>query len=351
MKQTAVPMTREEFSSGRTHVVWDSDLPYSSMLRWAPGGVVPIDGWVPTRRAVGVAARVLSKLGDRSRTWKRSSPRRWLRDVGQVQSVRVPPGTEVLYGHIVFPVTSPALPTVWSTNGVFDARPGLWFPEQSAKTHARMISRAAAVQCWSEAGKAGLLERLPDLDGSTIEVLPPLAYLDLPEPWPRPHADPVAIFVGANGALKGVDVVIEAARLVPDLRVEIVTHSPQPPALPPSVEWLGPRSHAEVLARLRSSSIHVFPSTTESLGGVVIEALAAGVAQIVDAGSVTAEVAGAGGLTVDGRVAEAVATALRRLAEDDGLRDACAAAGRARYEAHYSPEAVGPRLERLIDSV
>jgi glycosyltransferase involved in cell wall biosynthesis len=274
-----------------------------------------------------------------------------MRDIGQIRLVRVHPGTDALYGHIIFPISRPALPTIWSTAGVIDARPGIWLPDQSAQTHAKLMPRAAAVQCWSEFGKIGLLERLPHVDAATIEVIPPLVQLELPTPMQRSSADPVAIFIGADGAMKGVDVVVEAAGMVRDVRVEIITHSPRPTTLPPTVDWLGPRPHREVLARLGSAAIHVFPSTTESLGGVVVEAMAAGIAQIVDANSVTAEVAGGGGAAVEGTNAEAVADALRRLAADDSLRQAYADAGRARYESTYSPDAVGPRLERLIDSV
>lgn len=351
MKLTAVPITRADLSSGRTRMLWDADLQYSSMLDWAPQRFVPITGWVQWRKALGQASRAISKLGDPFDTWKRSDPRRWLRDVGQIAPVRVSPETEVLYGHIIFPVARPELPTVWSTAGVIDARPGMWIAEQSAKTHAHLIPRAAAVQCWSELGKVGLLERVPGLDSKGIEVIPPLVRLALPSPMPRSSADPVAIFVGADGGLKRLDVVIAAARLVGDLRVEIITHSPRPVDLPPNVDWLGPRPHGEVLARVGSATVHVCPSSTESLGGVVVEAMASGIAQVVDGGSVTAEVAGEGAIAVDGGDPEAVADALRRLADDDELRSTCARQGLARYDGHYSPQAVGPRLERLIDSV
>lgn len=351
MKRVAVPMTSDQLSPDRTHMLWDSDLQYASMLRWAPERFVPIEGWVPWRRAVGISARAVSKALDVVPRWKRSSTRRALRDVGQIQAVRPPAGTDALYGHIVFPVSSPPLPTIWSTAGVIDARPGIWFADQSAQTHAHLLPRAAAVQCWSEFGKAGLLERLPRVDASSIEVIPPLVQLDLPAPFERGTPDPVAIFIGANGTLKGLDVVVAAAALVPDARVEIITHTPRPASVPPNVDWLGPRPHREVLSRLVSAAVHVFPSTTESLGGVVVEALAAGVAQVVDASSVTAEVAGNGAIAVDGTSAEAVADALARLAGDDTLRAALGDVGRKRYDAVYAPDAVGARLERLIESV
>jgi glycosyltransferase involved in cell wall biosynthesis len=273
-----------------------------------------------------------------------------VRDVGQVEAVRVSPDVDVLYGHIVFP-TCGRLPTVWSTAGVIDARPGIWFPEQSTQTHLYLIPRAAAVQCWSEFGKIGLLERAPKLDAASIVVIPPLVQLSITPAPRRVSADLVAIFVGANGALKGVDVVVAAAALVPEVRFEVITHTPRPEHLPANVDWLGPRPHGEVLTRLASADLHVFPSTTESLGGVVVEAMAAGIAQVVDAESVTAEVAGSGAIAIDGRSAEAVALAVRELAADDARRAACAEAGRRRYDEVYAPDAVGARLVELIESV
>lgn len=351
MKVTAVPITRASVSHGRQRMLWDSDLQYTSMMRWAPDWFVPVDGLVRWRRTVGLAARAASKVGDGSLRWRRSSSRRWLRDLGQVLPVHVSPETEVLYGHIAFPVARAELPTVWSTAGVIDARPGSWIPEQSARTHAKLIRRAAAVTCWSELGKHGLIERLPEAADVDIAVVPPLVILSQPPPLARTGPDPVAIFIGADGRLKGVDSVVAAARLVPEVRFEIITHTARPAELPANVDWLGPRPHDEVLARLGSAAIHVFPSTTESLGGVVVESMAAGVAQVVAAGAVTAEVMGDGGLTVDVVEPEAIAEAVRRLAGDEGLRRRCAAAGRERYAATYSPDAVGPQLEALIDKL
>ncbi len=263
--------------------------------------------------------------------------------------MRVPTATEVLYGHIVLPVSRPRLPTVWSTNGVVD-RPG---PDlrRSAETHVRLIAAADAVQVWTNRGRDGLVERAPDLDLSRIHVIPPLIEIDLPGAWARDHDDPVAMYIGAQGGLKGLGTVLEVAALLPMLRVEIVTSSSRPPDLPNNVDWLGPRPRTEVLARLQSCAVHLFPSRAESFGGVVLEALACGTAQVVDAESVTAEVMGDGGIAVHALDATAVADAVAGLLADDDRRALLAAQGRRRYEAVYSPRVVGPRLEQLIDAV
>jgi len=351
MRLTALPVTADELAPVGSREVWDRASLYRSMLRWGRGQVVTATGRPPLPTALRRTVRRASRVGDIVPSWQASSPRRWLRDHGQVERIEVPQGTEVLYGHIAFPQTRPALPVVWSTNGVIDARPGIWFPDQSARTHKRFVSSAAAVQVWTRFGLAGLLDRWPGLPLDRVHVIPPLLHVDLPPPWPRADVEPVAVFIGAFGHLKGLDIVVDAASRLPQVRFEIITASPPPPTLSPNVAWLGPRARAEVLARLCSATVHVCPSTTESFGSVIVEALAAGVAQVVDAGSVTAEVAGDAALAIDGRDVEAVAAAVASLAGDDALRRTCAAAGVARYKATYSPEAVGAQLELVIDAV
>lgn len=351
MRMTAIPATTAEFASSGHRAVWDRELLYRSMVRWGQGAVVAATGRPFVSTYARRTLRTVSRAGDVSRWWRSSSHRRWLRDIAQVEPINVPAATEVLYGHIAFPQARPHRPVVWSTNGIVDARPGAWFPDQSARTHERFIRRAAAVQCWTEFGYRGLSERVPQRLLNRVTVVPPLVYVELPDPWERAGHEPVAIFIGAFGELKGLDVVLAVARRVPDVRVEVITASTRPDTLPDNVDWLGSRPREEVLARLRSAAVHLFPSTTESFGGVVVEALAAGVAQIVDAGSVTAEVLGPGGLAVDGRDVEHVATALDRLVRDTSFRASCAAAGRARFESTYAVDVVGPRVAALIESV
>lgn len=351
MRMTAVPVTLDEVATVGHRAVWDRELLYRSMLKWGRGSVVTATGRPRAHELSRRAFRALSRAGDVAPQWRRSTLRRRLRDIAQVECIDVPAATEVLYGHIVFPQTRPPRPVVWSTNGVIDARPGVWLPDQSARTHARFIGRAAAVQCWTEFGYRGLSERLPKTALDRVTVVPPLVDVDLVDPWPRGHEALTAIFIGAFGKLKGLDVVLAAAARVRDVRLEVITVTPRPRELPANVDWLGPRPRDEVLARLRSADIHVFPSTTESYGVVVVEALAAGIAQIVDAGSVTAEILGDGGLAVDGRDVEQVAEALHRLAGDAVMRHSLGAAGRVRFDTTYAVDVVWPQLVALIDSV
>ena len=340
----------DEASPGRAD--WDRRLLYQALVRWGGGRVKPARARMRWRDALGRACRALSVAGRPLPGWRASAAGRWLRDIAQVQRFAVDDDVEVLYGNIVFPVTAPPRPTVWSTQGVLDARPGIWFPEESARTHARMITRSAATQCWSQLGLAGIVERQPHVDTNKLHVIPPLLYIDLPDPWPRDGTDVVALFVGAFGLLKGIDVVVEAMREVgPGLRLEVICNDTPPADLPAAITWLGPRPRPEVLARLRSADIHLFPSTTESFGIAAVEAMAAGVPQIIDAGGVPAELVGPGGIAVDGRSPASVAAALTSLAADRQRREELGRLGAARYRERFSPEAVGPQLEALFDSV
>ncbi|MGQ0832588.1 MAG: glycosyltransferase family 4 protein [Microthrixaceae bacterium] len=349
MRQVAVAATASDLEPTGARELWDSGLLYRSMVRWSDGTVRPSLGWRQPERALRRAASAVSATAKQWPAWVGSSARRALRDASQVAPVRVPPGTELLYGHISFP-TAPGVRTVWSTQGVLDARPGQWFPAQSARTHERFVQRAALSQCWSELGRRGLLERTSAITDDHVWVVPPLVYVDLPPAAPTDAPDVVAVFVGANGRDKNLRVVLEAmASIGPGLRLDVVTNDPEPGHLPPSVRWLGPRARPDVLGLLVSSDIHVFPSRTESFGGVAVEAMAAGLPQVVDRSGVPAEIAGGSALTVDGDDVEEVAAAMARLASDSTLRTALASRARQRYAEEYHPDVVGPRLEALFD--
>lgn len=351
MRLIAVAATHRELRPTMGRALWDRELMYRSMIRWGQGSVVPIDGRVRWRRAVGTLARGASKTADRSLHWRSSAPRRWLRDVAQIERVVVPSHVGAAYGHISYPIAR-GRPTLWSTAGVLDARPGEWFPAQSVRTHERLMAMAAATQCWSELGRRGLLERTDRVTSERLHVVPPLVYVDLPSPWERPDGDLVAIFIGAFGRLKGLPVLLDAMRGIGSgLRLEVITADAAPAELPSSVDWLGARPRQEVLSRLMSADIHVFPSRTESFGGVVVEALAAGTPQVVDASGVPAEIVGEAGVVVPGQDSAAIKDALDRLAADADLRDRLRRASLTRYRERYAPEVVGAHLAAIIDGM
>ena len=349
MRVTTVAATAGQLRGGPGREVWDLGV-YNSLIRWGNGDVRPAKAEVQWRAGVRRAARAIGRAGRTSSRYRSSQVARRLSDLAQVRVFDVHPATEVLYGNITFPVArGRRLPVLWSTQGVVEAA-GVRFPDESARTHAHLIDRAAVTQCWSRHGLDGLLARQPMLDVSRVHVVPPLVYVELPDPWPRSGTDVEALFVGVHGRLKGLDAVIDAMRGVgAGLRLAVVTADPPPGDLPSNVTWLGPRPRTEVLARLRSTDIHLFPSQVESFGVVTLEAMAAGVAQIVDRSGVPYEVAGASAEAVDGADPSDVRRALELLAGDAARRAQLGAAGATRYATTYAPAVVGPAIAALVE--
>lgn len=119
-----------------------------------------------------------------------------------------------------------------------------------------------------------------------------------------------------------------------------------------SVRFQGWRSHEEVMRWMASADVFLFPSMRDGGGTVVVEAMAAGtpVVCLDHAGPgvhVTEEV----GIAVEPgdreTVVEAMAEALRRLAEDADLRSRLGKEARQRARETYSWEALGDRLAEV----
>jgi len=89
-------------------------------------------------------------------------------------------------------------------------------------------------------------------------------------------------------------------------------------------------SGAELAKAYASADIFVFPSTTDTFGNVIIEAQAAGLPVIVsDVGGPRELVTdGVNGLITKGRDVTDFSSAIRRLVQDDDLRNRMSAAAR-----------------------
>ena len=168
-------------------------------------------------------------------------------------------------------------------------------------------------------------------------------------------------FVGRLDRRKGVDVMLEAAvsflRAHPDAQLRLIGDDPGttdwparvPADLAGRVEFRGHVPDGELLQAMADADVVCAPSRFESFGLVPVEAMMQGRPVIGGAagGMLDTIVDGATGLLVEPGSAPALTAALERLASDAALRERMGAAGRARYEAEFSPERAAARLAEV----
>ncbi|MET1040352.1 MAG: glycosyltransferase family 4 protein, partial [Acidimicrobiales bacterium] len=178
------------------------------------------------------------------------------------------------------------------------------------------------------------------------------------EPWPTDG--PTIFFCGRHEPRKGLAVLLEAMGSLPaDVRLWVGSDGPETAELKarwagdPRVEWLGRLSDSEKVARLRGADVFCAPSLRgESFGVVLIEAMAA------ETPIVASELPGYANVARAGQDAElvppgdprALAGAITRLLEDDGLRRRVVASGRLRAE-EFSMDRLADRYVELYGSL
>jgi glycosyltransferase involved in cell wall biosynthesis len=180
--------------------------------------------------------------------------------------------------------------------------------------------------------------------GGAVEQLPPDGFL---------------LFVGAFGAYKGVDVLLEAYAQMDSapplvlIGYETAESPVQTSRLPRGVIRLTDVPHSVVMEAWRRCSIGLVPSiVAETFGLVALEAMSVGrpviASRIGGLGEVVRD--GETGLLVSPGDTDALRHAMERLIADEKLRDRLgrAAAVRAR---EFSAEAVVPRLEEVYSAV
>jgi phosphatidylinositol alpha-mannosyltransferase len=158
----------------------------------------------------------------------------------------------------------------------------------------------------------------------------------------HPIEAPTVFFLGRHEPRKGLDVLLAALPDLPaDLRVWVGGDGPQTEELRKRhggdgrVEWLGRIDDAERGARMRGCTVYCSPSVRgESFGMVLLEAMAAGCALVASDLDGHRNVATDG---VDALLAPvgdpaALAKAIRRVLDEDGLRAELVAGGRRRAE-------------------
>jgi glycosyltransferase involved in cell wall biosynthesis len=195
-------------------------------------------------------------------------------------------------------------------------------------------------------------------DPKKIQVLP-LAY-ELPCPPQQRAAGGnrkrlTALWLGSVILRKGIQYMVEAARLLAERPVRFVVAGPlgiraaAVRAAPPNIEWRGPIPRAEARRLYSEADVFVLPTISDGFAITQVEALAHGVPVITtpNCGDVVED--GRTGFIVPARNSRALASAIGRFIDNPSLaasmRDACfEAAGR------FSLDAYADGLLAIIDA-
>lgn len=231
---------------------------------------------------------------------------------------------------------------------------------------ARLVLRKAAAVVVPSRAHMALSEEVRGLEGK-VEVIP----FGIDEtrwemvPPPPPGAAPRALFIGRLAAYKGIDVLLRALELVPELRLDVVGVGPEGPrlrtlaqalAVTDRVRWYGEYPDEDLPRRMADADFLVLPSVTvaEMFGLVLLEAMAAGrpvVTTALPSAVREVNVPGVTGLEVPLRDPQALADAMSMLVHDPDLRHRLGAAGRERVLQHFTRRAMAERHIALYSRV
>jgi len=219
-----------------------------------------------------------------------------------------------------------------------------------------LIANTADICDWlvGQGFAPGTVHHLPNFVDATPAPPVDRASLD------TPAAAPLLLALGRLHPNKAFDVLIDALAALPDAYLWLAGEGDARAALArrasergvaARLRWLGWRD--DVPALLAAADILVCASRHEPLGNVVIEGWAHGVAVVATASQGPRALIRdtADGLLVPIDDAGALAAALRRLIDDTALRAALARAGRARYEAAFTEQAVVRKYRAFFNQV
>jgi glycosyltransferase involved in cell wall biosynthesis len=191
------------------------------------------------------------------------------------------------------------------------------------------------------------------LDPGEVGILPLPVDLDAfaPEPddaWLARLEQPVLAFVGrADDPRKNVDLLLDAAPLLPGVRIRLIGAPPRR-VLPAGVEALGLVD--SVAEHLRTASLLVLPARQEGFGIAAAEALAAGVPVVATRSGGPEELLerSGGGRLLDGWSAEELAAVCRELLDDVGTLTHMRRRGREYVAREHSPERLRDALAEAL---
>ncbi|MFZ5963192.1 glycosyltransferase [Thalassococcus sp. BH17M4-6] len=215
--------------------------------------------------------------------------------------------------------------------------------------------RAAFVACISEFARSQLMCFAPQAVWSRLHIVH--CGIDPDRYGPGTRTGNRLLFVGRLAAVKGVPLLLEAMRDLPEAELTVIGDGPDRAALERqaqglNVRFLGYQSQDAVAAALRDTDIFVLPSFAEGVPVVLMEAMAAGVPVV------TTRIAGVPELVEDGASGRlvppgdgaALTAALRDLLADPALRQAMGAKGRETVAREYTIAQEAARLSHLFQS-
>jgi rhamnosyl/mannosyltransferase len=187
-------------------------------------------------------------------------------------------------------------------------------------------------------------------------------WADVPPP---PERGPVrALFIGRLLPWKGVDVLLRALALAPELRLDVVGEGPDAPrlrtlaqavAVSDRVRWFGNYPDEDVPRRMAEAHFLVLPSVTvaEMFGLVLLEAMASGrpiITTELPSGVREVNAPGVTGLEVPPRDPAALAAAMISLAGNPARCREMGEAGRARVQERFTRRAMVEAYLRIYQA-
>lgn len=222
------------------------------------------------------------------------------------------------------------------------------FAGTSPRTVGRVLRAADLVLTLSEEA-SGVARRFVPAD--SVLLLPNAVASGTPGRKER-----LVVFGGAVSTRKGVDVLVQAWRMLLDRSAgtewRLVVAGPvlDPGIVPAELrnaDFPGPVDHDALMALLDRSSIAVLPSRDEAMPMFVLEAMARCNCVVSTAvGGIPAVLAEDAGIVIPPGDPGALLNALERATGDDAFRDGYARRAVERFEAGYSAGAVFPQVER-----
>jgi glycosyltransferase involved in cell wall biosynthesis len=180
-------------------------------------------------------------------------------------------------------------------------------------------------------------------------------FVDLPAP-PGEAPRGGALFVGRLSPEKGVVTLAQAARLSPEVAIEVIGDGPQEDLLQglAGVRMLGRQIPDEIYARMRSAACLVLPSVWyENFPRVLVEAFACGLPVIASRLGAMADLIeeGVTGLLFEPGDAAQLAERLAWARANPGRMRRMGANARAEYELKYTPEVNFAQLGAIYQEV